>query len=340
VKEKPAEEADAGVSEPALIDQHYWRLTKDAALADLSNLSILEAYGPDTTRFLQGMLTNDVAKLQAGEGCFAAFLTPIGKVIADLVALKLAEDRFWIILRRDLVEKAAQSLNRFIISDEVETRALPEWSAIGVLGPASRDRLANIIPKLPDKPLGSAALQVKGDQVRVIRNLRLGVDGYHLWVPADRRAHWTNLIQTTCGVDAVPDEVLEVIRIEAGVPEYGIDFDESNIPLESNLDSLIDFNKGCYIGQEIVARVTYLGNVSRKLVGLLFDDERVPQRGEEVRLDGQVVGRVTSAARSPALKRGIALAYVQRKALEYGKSVELSSGSRATIQKVPFLSNS
>lgn len=331
------EEANARAGQAASLEQDYSRLITGAALADFPNLSILQAYGPDTSSFLQGMVTNDVAKLQPGEGCLAALLNPIGKVISDLIALKLHEERFWIIIRQDRREKVDQSLKRFIVSDDVETGALEDWSALGVLGPQSRERLGAVFPRLPEKSLASLEFQIDGDAVRVLRHLRLGIDGYHLWVPAARHDHWSGLIKAKCGLESVPDRVLEVIRIEAGVPEYGIDFDESNIPLESNLDDLLDFQKGCYTGQEIVSRVTYLGNVSRKLVGLLANDVRIPEKGEEIRLGDQAIGRITSAAWSPALKQPIALGYVQRKFLEYGKEVELASGIKASISQLPLV---
>jgi folate-binding protein YgfZ len=323
---------------PAPVAREYAALRSRAALVDFSFLSIFELFGPDATGFLQGMISNDVNQLSGGDGCLATILTPIGKLIADLIVLKFLEEKFWIICRAELKEKVMQTLNRFVISDQVEVKDMLNMSALAILGPASSNCLKETIARLPKKAFGHVQARLCEEPVFLVRDSRFGVDGYQIWLSPDRRATISAGLEKQCGVSSASAEAFEILRIEAGVPVFRIDFDDSNIPLESNLDHALDFQKGCYTGQEIIARVTHLGNVSKKLMGLLVDGDKVPKRGEEVSADGRVIGRVTSATVSPKLGRPVALAYIQRKYFEPGTEVELKqSGSKARVQSLPLV---
>ncbi|HEV8132182.1 MAG TPA: glycine cleavage T C-terminal barrel domain-containing protein [Acidobacteriota bacterium] len=333
---------DAGFAQsfefPGSVAQEYVALRSQAALVDFSFLSVLVLFGPDATSFLQGMISNDVNQVSGGEGCLATILTPIGKLIADLTVLKFSEEKFWIICRAELKEKVAQTLNRFIVTDQVEVKDVANTSALAILGPASSNCLKKTVALLPKKPCDHVETRLCEEPVLLLRDARFGIDGYQMWLSSDRRAAIRTWLEKQCGVWSASAEAFDILRIEAGVPVFGIDFDETNIPLESNLDHALDFQKGCYTGQEVIARVTYLGNISKKLTGLLVEGEKIPARGEEVSADGRVIGRVTSATVSLTLGRPIALAYIQRKYLDAGTQVELKqSGSRARVQSLPLV---
>lgn len=321
------------------LHEDYTALRTHAALVDLNFLFVFELYGPDATGFLQGMISNDVKQLVAGEGCLATILTPIGKVIADLIVLKFAEEKFWIICRGEAKEKVMDTLNRFIVSDQVELRDIPDRIPFGIIGPLASERLARVVATLPQKPFDHEEVLLGDERVLLVRDTRFGIDGYQIWIPRGRAANCREWVKMQCEVAVAGSEALDVVRIEAGVPVYGIDFDESNIPLESNLDQALNFQKGCYTGQEVIARVTYLGSVSKKLVGLVVEGDRVPKPGEEVFVQNQMVGRITSAAMSLKLRRPVALAYIQKEYLTPGTQVELkASESRAIVQSLPLVS--
>lgn len=319
------------------VNPEYTALRMSAALVELGSLSVFELYGPDATVFLQGMITNDVKQLSAGEGCLAALLTPIGKLIADLVVLKRSPESYWLICRKERREPAMGALSRFIIADQVELGEVPNHASLGVFGPAASERLAGVLETLPSKPFAHLEAMLEEVSIRVVRDTRFGVDGYQLWMAAERKAECVRRITDRCNCLPAGEDAFETLRIEAGVPAYGIDWDETNIPLESNLDAALNFKKGCYTGQEVIARVTYLGSVSKKLMGLLVRGDVLPQRGEELVRDGEVAGHVTSAVWSPKLGAPIALAYVKRKFMDAAE-VELKlSGTQAAVRPLPLV---
>ncbi|MBI2821449.1 MAG: aminomethyl transferase family protein [Acidobacteria bacterium] len=321
----------------AAVERDYEALRTGAALVDPGPVALFEMNGPDATSFLQGMVTNEVKRLAPAEGCFAALLTPGGKMVADLVMLKRSEESFWVVCPGPLKEKTMSALQRFIITDQVELKDMPEQAALAVIGPLASGHLKHGWEVLPEKPFQHLELLVADFAVVLVRDTRFGVDGFQIWMPRDRREECAVWLQRQCGCAPASGEALEVLRIEAGVPAYGVDYDESNLPLESNLDQALNFTKGCYTGQEVVARVTYLGTVSKKLMGLVVEGDIVPAPGEEVWCDNEPAGRVTSAARSPRLGRPVALAYLQRKFLAAAEVRLKPSGARAAVRPLPLV---
>ncbi|HEY3130826.1 MAG TPA: glycine cleavage T C-terminal barrel domain-containing protein [Acidobacteriota bacterium] len=320
------------------VERSYEALRSDAALVQLGFLSAFEVLGPDATDFLQGMISNDVMQIAAGQGCLAVILTPIGKLIADLTVLKFSKEKFWLVCRSELKGKTMDALKRFIVSDQVDVKDLPAKSAIGIIGPRSGERLERLAGSRPQRPYEHREMLLDGHIALLTRDTRYGVDGYQIWFSQDGAMQLTQQIEKKCEVARADPEAFETLRIEAGVPVYGTDFDETNIPLEANLDNALNFQKGCYTGQEVIARVTYLGSVSKKLAGLVVEGDTVPKAGEEVLVDGRQIGRVTSAARSLRLRRPIALAYIQKLFLKPGTRVELKiSGCGASVQSLPLV---
>ena len=317
----------------------YEAFTSNAAVIDLGQLAIFELYGPDATRFLQGMISNDVVRLAAGQGCLAALLTPIGKMIADLIVLKDSPDRFRIVCQRGLLGRATSALNRFIITDRVQLQETAELTALGVFGPASAAHLSKWIALVPAGPFDHCRAELAGAPSLVFRDTRFGVVGYQLWMPISCVQQCVEHLSEECRVKPAGPEAVEALRIEAGMPAYGQDYDETNIPLECNLNDAISLSKGCYTGQEVISRVTHLGSVAKKLMGLRLQGNVVPRPGEEISWEGQPVGRVTSATRSFKPERVVALAYILKKFLSLQGEVQLSqSGLRATIQTLPLVS--
>ena len=305
-------------------------------LADRSGRGKIEATGRDRVSFLQGMLSNDVKALGPGQGCPAAFLDVHGKIVALLSVHGLA-DRLVLETDRCLVAPTLSGLDRFLISERVELEDVSLASGILTLaGPAARKTAEEILGQgVPDlTPWHHARVEWKGIEVRVVRSEETGEEGYDLWIPAEglERA-WEAAVGS--GARPVGREAWNVLRVEAGVVWHGVDVDAGTLLLEAPAEASYSLQKGCYIGQEVVARITYRGHVNRKIVGFRFPDARIPAAGAAVTVEGREVGRVTSAVVSPALRRGVALGFLRRGHWDPGTAVEVD-GLRAEVSALPF----
>ena len=263
--------------------------------------------GPDRVSFLQGMVTNDVEKLAEGGSVYAALLTPKGGMVGDVRVLKRG-DSLVLDTGAGCGETVRAFLNKYLISEEAEVVDAPTLSLVGLVGPKA----------------AAAAEGVPGRLAVFPDLLGRGVD-----VLVEKGAQTPSLPQ-------LDEATYEVIRVEAGVPRYGVDMTETTIPLEANLERAIAYQKGCYIGQEVIARATFRGQMAKKLTGLLLD-EAVPDRGTELRRGEKKVGFVTSVVRSPLLDQFIALAYVHRDSLVAGTELELASSGKALVVGLPFV---
>jgi folate-binding protein YgfZ len=321
-----------------------YRAAREAvALFDRSSLGKVVVTGRDRQAFLQGMLTNDVKALPPGQGAAAAFLDAHGKVMALLVVYAAA-DRVLIELPAGMTEKTLQTLDHYLISEKAYFEAADDAFAIlSLQGPAARTLLEGLGGGAIDlAPYAHAEVTLSGVPVRVINRAEGPAAGFHCWVAAEQAQALRDVFGAAGAVPAGP-EILDVLRVEAGQPWYPTDVDDSVILPETRLESLVSYTKGCYIGQETVARVKYRGHVNRALSGLVVDGDRVPEAGARVTAAGKDVGRVTSAVRSIALGRPIALGYVRREHLEPGSSVTVvdAAGEQpARVVALPFVAGS
>ena len=317
----------------------YRAMREGAAVIDRSMLGKVAVTGRDRQAFLQGMLTNDVKGLTPGKGTGAAFLDALGKVVVLLNVYAL-DDRLLIELPPNLTEKTLERLDHFLISEKVYFEAADSaFAIIAVQGPAAGDLLSRLAGQTLDLgPYEHVEVVIAGEPVRVIHRREGGVAGFHCWTAA---AHGAALWAAIADV-AVPVgmQALDTLRVEAGIPWYGRDVDETLIFPETRLEQLVSFTKGCYIGQEVVARVKYRGHINRGLSGLVLEGDRVPAAGARVVAAGKEIGRVTSAVRSFALGRPIALGYVRREHFEPGSPVDVDDGGvvlPAMVAALPFV---
>lgn len=312
-----------------------------AGLTDRAWRAKVEVRGRDRLSFLQSMLTNDVKSLQPGQGCEAAFLTAHGKVIA-FMRVHMFADRLTLELDDDIKPKTLEAFDKLLISERVEFHdATAEWAIVSVEGPRAQDILlaSGIAP--PPQPSGSRVESLLQEfSLRVVRAGETGEVGFDLWVPtAAAPILWQRLMEAVepFGLRPVGLAALNSLRVEAGIPWYGIDATEENLLLELPSEHAVSFTKGCYVGQEVVARITYRGHVNRKLAGLVFPDAAFPPRGAKVVGDGREIGVITSPVYSPTLKRGIALGLLQREWLDPGKRVEVLSDTGTLVGEVTAL---
>ena len=321
-----------------------YRAAREAvALFDRSSLGKVTVTGRDRQTFLQGMLTNDVKGLAPGQGVPAAFLDAHGKVMA-LLAVYAAADRVLLELPASLTEKTLQTLDHYLISEKAYFEAVDEaFAIVSLQGPGARallELVAGVAFDLP--PYGHAEVSLGGAPVRVINRAEGPAPGFHCWVPAEHAAVVKSAFEAA-GAVVAELETLDVLRVEAGQPWYPQDVDDSVILPETRLESLVSYTKGCYIGQETVARVKYRGHVNRALSGLVVEGERVPDAGARLTVEGKEVGRVTSAVRSIALGQPIALGYVRREHFEPGSALTVVDGAGeqpARVVALPFVTQS
>lgn len=294
----------------------YGAFHDSAAAIDLSDRGRLRFTGAGARNALNGILTCDVAPLAAGEGAYGAALTSKGKVVAD-VTVFANDDSF-------LVECSAAAWPGWqqLVTKYINPRLAPRINesdvsaAFGIFGPDA-SRIAGIVGGFEKEVLDAlpmyAHLNGAAGAVNVARIPDLGVDGYRLLVPV-AALESTRAALVAEGARFVAKEAAECARIEAGRPLWGMDMDESTLPQEVNLEALgaVSFTKGCYTGQEVVARLHFRGHVNRRLMGLRIEGAVAPERGAELtNLEGAACGDVRSAVVSPRFGP-IALGMVRR----------------------------
>ncbi len=324
-------------------------LRETAGVIDLSFRSRICLTGADRVRFLHGQVTNDVKKLRTGEGCYSAITTAKGKMESDLNIFALA-DELLLDFEPGLTEKISARLEKFIVADDVQiVDVAPHYGLLSVQGPRAVEiiRALNLFPEIPTQQLDSIKISdATLGEIYLTSNSRLGTSGFDLFVPNNSLGAVADKLIAAAkqvGGRAVGWTAFETARIEAAIPRFGADMDETNIPLECGIESrAIVYNKGCYIGQEVINRIHSVGHVNRELRGLRLADDlkRLPARGDKLFHAGKEVGYVTSAVKSPALNANIALGYVRREANQIGTELILkmeSGESAAKIVELPFV---
>ncbi|MGE5234377.1 MAG: YgfZ/GcvT domain-containing protein [Acidobacteriota bacterium] len=302
-------------------------------LLDRSFHDRLELRGEDRQRFLHGLLTCDVKALAPGQGAYGFFTAIKGQVLADVVVLAL-EDRLWLELPAGQAEPIAAHLRKYVVADRVEIAPLADMVPLLLLGPQLPPALAELA--LPAAPWSHARTSVLGTEVHAARAARAGAPALELWVSASIAGPFAEALVGELGVQPVGFEAAEVLRIEAGVGRFGQDFGPEHFPQETGAEAEgVSYTKGCYLGQEVVARIHYRGGVQRALRGLRFAGAEPPALGAAVEAAGETVGQVTSACRS-ARCGAIGLAVLHRKAGEVGATVEIAGDGRAEIVVPPF----
>jgi tRNA-modifying protein YgfZ len=332
----------------------YRALTDGCGLLDRSARGKLALTGSEAKAFLAGQTTNDVEALTPGSGCYAAFLTPKGKMLGDLRIVDLGDELF-LDTERVALQALFDMIRRFKIGYDVELhKRTVERGLLSLIGPEAEETVARAIGKtasaaetagsavnalaLPDTEHASARLEIDGMATVLVRT-DIGVDV--ICDASDRAAVSEALL--AAGAQPVSDAAAEIVRVEHGRPSYGIDLDDTIIPQEAGLNErAVSFTKGCYVGQETVARLHYKGKPNRHLRGLRMSSPAAP--GAELRLGERVVGHLSSAVVSP-VHGPIGLALVRREA-EPGATVAVDEpdpsmaagepGASAIVTELPF----
>ena len=326
----------------------YRALRESVGIIDLSFRSRICLLGNDRKKFLHGQVTNDVNGLKAGEGCYAALITAKGKMQSDLFVYNL-ENELLLDFEPGLTQSVSERLEKYIIADDVQiVDVAPHYGLLSIQGPKAAEAIQKLglSFNIPSNRLQFSSLkdEMLGD-LYLMNHPRVGTTGFDLFVPLNSLSAVADKLIAAAkefGGRAAGWEALEIARVEAGIPRFGQDIDETNLPPEAGIEkSAISYSKGCYIGQEVIARIRTYGQVAKALRGLrLSNDAALPKKGEKLYRNGKEVGYVTTSVLSPALQQKIALGYVRREANTIGTELLVGSSDSApgaTILELPFV---
>jgi folate-binding protein YgfZ len=302
-------------------EKEYWAIRNNVAVRDVSFFGKVKITGKDAQNFLHRMISNDVQSLQPGKGIWALFLDIKGHVQGDFKLYRF-QDFMMMILQRHALERVVKGLDRYVISEQLRMiDVTEEFGLFQILGPNATAVLQSKgVQTLPTDELSFQSVSINGIETQIIR---MGT-GYSILMPAASAVDLLNFLD----LQPVGQRAFNIFRIETGLPVLGLDFDDTNLPQESRLDKAISFNKGCYLGQEVIARLDAQGHVNKILMGLESEAELKPQ--QKLYFGEKEIGRITSAAYSPLRKLNVGLGYVRREHAKDGQTLQ-SGNSNTTV---------
>lgn len=304
---------------------------------------VLEVRGPDHRAFLQAQLPADLTALDPGRGCYTARLDNKGRILADFV-LAVLEDRIWILASEDRLSALAEDLERYHILESLTCEVREDLAVSELHGPGVPEILAGAAGKaLSHERYHHAGLTLGGVDARFLAHPWSGETGGRLIHAREAGKEIREALAVAAGARGLAElspEALEILRIEGGTPRYGVDIDQRTLlPELGREDEMVSYTKGCFLGQETVARIHSRGHVNKLLRGLLLDGDRVPEPGTLLVADGTPVGEIRSAVWSPSLERVIALGFVRRGHLAPGAIVHAKLGGEfipAEVRDLPL----
>lgn len=312
-------------------------LLKGCGVYDLGFRTRLSLTGGDRVRWMNGMVTNNIRDLAVGHGVYAFLLNPQGRILGDMYVYNHGESLI-VETDRSQVSAIAATFDHYIIMDDVEVEDLAaKWTCLGLAGPDARRVLKAagiVVPEM--QPLETITPRCECDcecvECTVIRTDE-AQESYELWLaPKDVLKTWCALL--AAGATPVGSEALEMCRIAAGIPLYGVDIRERDLPQETEQMRALNFTKGCYVGQEIVERIRSRGNVHRTFASFRLEGAPEIAAGDKIISGEKEVGEITSAAVLPAStgNKTIALGYIRREVRELGRDITIRGMSAAVIQ--------
>lgn len=315
-------------------------------IADLSHRGKLRVTGEDRVKWLQSIISNDILPLQPGQGRYSSFLTHKGKMLTYF-RLYIQSDAVMVEDVGEIGEATFQAFRKFLLYG---TKAKMEncaetWGLLLVSGPKAAQLIQSAfgVDVTDLKPVDFVTAQIGGQPALMLRTEETGEVDIEVLLPAESLlTAWTSALQAGArfGIRAIGTQAREALRMEAGLPKAGLDLNEEIVPPEANLEGkAFSLNKGCYPGQEVVARMDTYGNVRRKLVGLVLADPVIPPHGAKLYSSDREVGWISSAVRSPQFNKTIAFGFPLRDFSPVGTELTVEcEGSKhaATIHSLPF----
>jgi len=312
-------------------------LRNGCGVYDLGYRAQISLTGGDRVRWLNGMVTNNIRDLQPGYGVYAFLLNPQGHILGDLYAYNRGES-ILVDTDRSQVEKIVATFDHYIIMDDVEVKDLgDEITSLGIAGPSSHKVLAAAGIQIPDvQPLQvfEAKCTCNCDCVSCngVRSDDVVIESYELWLsPKDVKTTWDALVAQ--GATAVGSDAVELHRIVSGIPRFGVDMRERDLPQETEQGRALNFSKGCYIGQEIVERIRSRGAVHRKFTAFVIEGDAAIAAGAKIVAGEKEVGEVTSVASLPG-QNMVVLGYIRREVATPGREVTMGT-AKAKVASLP-----
>jgi len=330
--------------------QEFDALMNRCGLYDVGYRARISLKGSDRVRWLNGMVTNNIRDLALGNGVYSFLLNPQGRILGDMVVHNEAES-LTVETDRSQLETLLATFDHYIIMDDVEvSNTNDRWTALGVGGTKSRSILNAAGIAVPEmRPLQTHAAQCDCDCGCVTCTIVRGeetaqesipdfphYESYEIWLAPENVAKtWHSLV--AAGATPAGTEALEMRRIQSGVPLFGVDIRERDLPQETEQMRALNFNKGCYVGQEIVERIRSRGNVHRKFTGFQFAGSAEIAPGSKIISSEKEVGEITSVAllRSPSGERTLALGYIRREVGIPGREVMIG-GFQFIVAQLPM----
>jgi folate-binding protein YgfZ len=320
------------------IRAEFAALTSGCGIYDLTARAKIKLTGSDQVRWLNGMVTNNVRDLPVNHGVYAFLLNPQGRILGDLYAFNRGGS---LLLDTDQsqLEKLLAIFDKYIIMDDVEVANIGDrLTAIGIAGPKVEQVFKTAGIELPElTPLECADTFWKNINLTIVRSDNPAVAAFELWLAPER----VSLVRDTlmmAGAQPVGASAVELLRIATGIPRYGRDMRERDLPQETSQERALHFAKGCYVGQEIVERIRSRGAVHRQFAGFEIKASASPAPGAKIQVDGKDVGEITSVASVPFSdgERQVALGYIRREAGTPGKQV-YTGDIELTVARLPFI---
>lgn len=307
----------------------YEALTESAGFVNLTGQTLVSIDGKDRHSFLHSFCTADVKGLQTGRLTEAFVLNEKGKILSHVFCLAMDKE----ILLYGTGQQAdvlIQHLDKYIIRENVQlVNQSDEWEAYWVCGAETAVALGSMFASLPQQ--NQSVVVSANDSTIIVANAEIAGEGFLLLTPTSNSAYLASDL-VNAGITRCSEESLHLVRIENRTPWFGQDMDVSNLPQELNRDEqAISFEKGCYLGQETVARIDAIGHVNQLLVKLQFTGKRIPVAGTELISEEKVVGRVTSVAKSLTDDQAVGLGFVRRAKAKEGVELAFPDGTATVI---------
>ena len=314
------------------LDEYIEVRENGAGLIEFENRGLIEVSGTEAEMFLSGLVTNDLKNLQENTWLNAAFPNAQGRLLA-IVRVWKTNGKFYFDTEDKTYETVLQNLERFTLAGDFKVKDLSEeFVCVSVQG-----------KNLPDfefetpKENQIIETEFENEKLIILNDANIGEKGFYFYISARTAGNFKEKMRES-SVKSVSDQAFEALRIEAGLPIFGVDMDDSTVVPEINLENLISYNKGCYIGQEVIARIHFRGHVAKQLTGLVFEEKTATANsGDEIKsADGKNAGKITSVIYSPKLEKQIALAFVRHAFLEDETELEVNN-FKAKVKSLPFL---
>ena len=304
---------------------------------DLSSEGWLRAKGPDTKTYLHKMTSNDIEAIKDGRGQHALYLTAQGKIISELHVYQADPETLYIQVPAASAATVLQRFDMFVLNNDVTFENLAQDRALlSVQGPKADEVLKSLGGELGSLPLSHSAWELDGVACLLLRRVRLGSQGFDLVVPKDKAQEIAETFKKAVeehGGGVVGEAAAEALRLSASVPAFGKEINDEILPQEAYLEqTAISFDKGCYPGQETVAKIKYRGRVNKHLSRFDIDGNAVPEERAVVEKDGQKVGLLTSATQIPEAAI-VGLGYVKN-SVDAGSEVDIVFGDQSIKARV------